>query len=406
MPFHINKIRKQFPILNQGKDGKHIVYLDSAASTFKPQCVIDKEIELAKEYYGNVHRSSHYMANRTTEQYEAARQKIAEFISASDTSEIVFTKGTTESINLLAYSFGETEISADDEIIISEMEHHANIIPWQLMCKRKGAKLRIAPINNEGEIDITKYEALFSPKTKLVSIAYVSNVLGTINPVKKLIEIAHQQGVPVMIDAAQAVKCIPVNVQELNADFLAFSGHKMYAPNGIGVLYGKKRWLEKLKPYQGGGEMIETVSFEKSTFMPAPYKFEAGTPNISGAIGLGAAADFLSSLGMQNVYQEELDLSRYLFESLSALNAVNIYGTSKDRIGAVAFKIEGVHDADITTLIDNLGIALRTGSHCTMPLHSRLGIDSTIRASVGIYNTKEDVDIMIKALNKVIAMLI
>ncbi|MFV0346748.1 MAG: aminotransferase class V-fold PLP-dependent enzyme [Bacteroidales bacterium] len=405
MSFNISEIRSQFPILNQRGITKPFVYLDSAASTFKTQAVVDKELELANEYYGNVHRSSHYMANRTTEEYEASRQKVANYVSAAEASEIIFTKGATEAINLLAQSFGDTEVSEDDEIIISEMEHHANIVPWQLMCERKSAKLKVIPINDKGELDTKKYKDLFSAKTKLVSLAYVSNVLGTINPIEEIIGIAHQNNVPIVIDAAQAVKCIPIDVQKLDVDFLVFSGHKMYASTGIGVLYGKKKWLEKLSPYQGGGEMIETVSFEKSTFMPPPYKFEAGTPNISGAIGLGAAADFLNSIGMQNVYEEELELSKYLFDSLSAIKNVKIYGTSAKRIGTVAFKIEGIHDADIATLIDNLGIALRTGSHCAMPLHSHFGIDSTIRASVGIYNTKEEVDKCVEALNKVIMML-
>ncbi|MFV0505848.1 MAG: aminotransferase class V-fold PLP-dependent enzyme [Bacteroidales bacterium] len=405
MPLNIEQIRSQFPILNQEEGKQPFVYLDSAASTFKPQVVINKELELANKYYGNVHRSSHYMANRTTEEYENSRQKIRKFISASESSEIIFTKGTTESINLLAYSFGETEISAGDELIISEMEHHANIVPWQLMCKRKGAKLKVIPINEKGELDIDKYKTLFSVKTKLVSVTYVSNVLGTVNPIEKLVELARSFNVPILLDAAQAVKCIPIDMQKIDADFLVFSGHKMYAPNGTGVLYGKKKWMEKLMPYQSGGEMIDTVSFEKSTFMPPPYKFEAGTPNISGAIGLGAAIDFLSNIGMQNIHEEELELSKYLFNSLSDISNLKVYGTSSNRIGAVAFKIEGIHDSDIATLIDNLGIALRTGSHCAIPLHSRLGIESTIRASVGIYNTKDDVDELTKAIKKVINML-
>jgi cysteine desulfurase / selenocysteine lyase len=400
MNYDINKIRSWFPVLSQKVFNNPLVYFDNAASTQKPMQVYNAQQRLFVEFYGNIHRAAHFMADKTTLEFEAVRDKVKDFINAENREEIIFTKGTTESANLIASSYGEQFLTRGSEIIVSEMEHHSNIVPWQLVALKKGAKVIKLPISESGELQTGLLPELITSRTKLIAVAHVSNVLGTINPVKQIIETAHNRGVPVFIDGAQAVQHIPVDVQYLDADFYAFSGHKMYGPNGVGVLYGKKKWLEKLPPYQGGGEMISEVTFEKTTFSEIPFKFEAGTPNITGVVALGAAIDMLQEIGIKNISDWEHELADYATSRLKSIEGMRIYGEAPRKSGVISFLIEGIHPFDIGALLDKMGIALRTGHHCADPLMSFYNIPGTVRISFGIYNTKEEIDLFLNALNR------
>ncbi len=403
--FDVQKIREQFPILNREVNGKQLVYFDNAATTQKPQRVIDA----VKNYYefenANVHRGIHYLSELATDKYEDSRVKVQKFLNAKESSEIVFTRGTTEGINLLSVSLCRDDFFKEgDEIIISNMEHHSNIVPWQLIAKRTGIKLKVVPITDAGELDFDAYKNLFSSKTKFVSLVHVSNTLGTINPVKEAIKIAHENDVPVLIDGAQATAHFPLDVQDLDCDFYVFSGHKTFGPTGIGALYGKKEFLEKLPPYQGGGEMIRDVTFEKTTYEGTPLKFEAGTPNIAGSIALGEALDFLSGLDREEVETHENELLKYATQKISEIKKVRIIGTAPNKSAVISFVVDGIHHYDIGTMMDTYGIALRTGHHCTQPIMARYGVTGTARASFALYNTKEEIDNFIDALNKIIKM--
>jgi len=400
--FEIEKIRNDFPILKRLVNGKLLVYLDNAATSQKPQSVIDALTQYYSFDNANIHRGLYFLSELATEQYETARLKVKELINALSASEIIFVRGTTEAINLVASSLCRAKHFKDgDEVIISHMEHHANIVPWQLMGDRKKIKLKVIPINDSGELDLDAYEKLITEKTKLVSIVHISNSLGTINPVKKIIEIAHSHGVPVLLDGAQAVPHFKVDVQDLNADFYAFSGHKVFGPTGIGVLYGKTEWLEMMPPYQGGGDMIRTVTFEKTTFDDLPRKFEAGTPNIAGGIGLGAAIDYLNQFDRNDLVAHENKLLDYATEKLSQVEGLRIIGTAKEKASVVSFVIDGIHPYDIGTIIDTDGIAIRTGHHCTQPLMARFNVPATARASFAFYNTKEEIDKLLLGIQKV-----
>lgn len=397
-----DEIRKEFPILGQKVHGKPLVYLDNAATTQKPQCVIDAISEVYCTINANVHRGVHHLSQVATEAMEQARTKVKEFIGAANRHEIIFTRGTTESINLVASSFGGTFLKSDDEVIISSVEHHSNIVPWQLLRERIGISLRIIPLTAECRLDIEAYKGLFSERTKLVSVAHVSNVLGVTNPVKEIIDIAHNHGVPVLVDGAQSTPHIKVNMQELDADFFAFSGHKVYAPTGIGVLYGKEKWLDAMQPYHGGGEMIKSVHFEKTTFNELPYKFEAGTPDYTGIIALGKALEWVQSKGIENIATHEHELTRYAVEQLKRIEGMRIFGDPDG--AAVSFLVGDIHPADLGTILDHLGIAVRTGHHCAQPLMELLGIPGTVRASFAAYNTKEEVDTLIKGIERAVKM--
>lgn len=397
-----DEIRKEFPILGQKVHGKPLVYLDNAATTQKPQCVIDAISEVYCTINANVHRGVHHLSQVATEAMEQARTKVKEFIGAANRHEIIFTRGTTESINLVASSFGGTFLKSGDEVIISSVEHHSNIVPWQLLCERIGISLRIIPLTAECRLDIEAYKGLFSERTKLVSVAHVSNVLGVTNPVKEIIDIAHNHGVPVLVDGAQSTPHIKVNMQELDADFFAFSGHKVYAPTGIGVLYGKEKWLDAMQPYHGGGEMIKSVHFEKTTFNELPYKFEAGTPDYTGIIALGKALEWVESKGIENIAAHEHELTRYAVEQLRGIEGMRIFGEPDG--AAVSFLVGDIHPADLGTILDHLGIAVRTGHHCAQPLMELLGIPGTVRASFAAYNTKEEVDTLIKGIGRAVKM--
>jgi cysteine desulfurase/selenocysteine lyase len=401
MNYDIQKIRQNFPVLKQQVYNKPLVYLDSAASAQKPVQVILKEEELHNNYYGNIHRAAHFMADKATAEFEAVRDKIKEFIGAGLREEIIFTKGTTESINLVANSFCEKFLIAGDEIIVSEMEHHSNIVPWQLAAQRKGAKIVKLPFADNGVLQTEKLPELINPKTKLIAVAHVSNVLGTVNPVAEITKIAHQNGVAVLIDGAQAVPHIKVDVQELNADFYVFSAHKLYGPNGVGVLYGKKKWLDQIPPYQGGGEMIAEVSFEKTTFNELPYKFEAGTPNITSVIAFGAAIDFINEIGITEIGRWEHELLEYATAKLKETEGILFYGEAQGKTGVISFNIEGVHSYDLGILLDKMGVALRTGHHCADTVMQHYNIQGTARISFAMYNTKEEIDSFIAALNRV-----
>lgn len=397
-----DEIRKEFPILGQKVHGKPLVYLDNAATTQKPQCVIDAISEVYCTINANVHRGVHHLSQVATEAMEQARTKVKEFIGAANRHEIIFTRGTTESINLVASSFGGTFLKSGDEVIISSVEHHSNIVPWQLLRDRIGISLRIIPLTADCKLDIEAYKGLFSERTKLVSVAHVSNVLGVTNPVKEIIDIAHSHGVPVLVDGAQSTPHIKVNIQELDADFFAFSGHKVYAPTGIGVLYGKEKWLEAMQPYHGGGEMIKSVHFEKTTFNELPYKFEAGTPDYTGIIALGKALEWVQSKGIGNIAVHEHELTRYAVEQLRKIEGMRIFGEPDG--AAVSFLVGDIHPADLGTILDHLGIAVRTGHHCAQPLMELLGIPGTVRASFAAYNTKEEVDTLIKGIGRAVKM--
>ncbi len=401
MGYDIKKLRQNFPVLSRQVYNKPLVYLDSAASAQKPVQVLLKEEQLYNNYYGNIHRAAHFMADQATADFEAVRDKIQKFIHAEFREEIIFTKGTTESINLVASSFCEKFLSAGDEIIVSEMEHHSNIVPWQLAAQRKGAKVVKLPFTDNGDLRIEKLPELINPKTKLIAVAHISNVLGTINPITEIVKIAHTNGVAVLVDGAQAVPHLTIDVQELDADFYAFSAHKLYGPNGVGVLYGKKKWLDKMPPYQGGGEMISEVSFEKTTFNELPYKFEAGTPNITSVIAFGAAIDFVLETGLENIANWEHKLLTYATSKIKEIEGVKIYGEANRKSSVISFNIEGVHAYDLGMLLDKMGIALRTGHHCADTVMQHFGIQSTARISFAMYNTKEEVDVFIRSLKKV-----
>lgn len=402
--FDIQKVREDFPILSRTVYGKPLVYLDNAATTQKSCAVVES---ITNEYYSvnaNVHRGVHFLSQQATEHHEAARETVRKFVNAHTTNEIVFTRGTTESINLLASCFVESQMKPGEEVIVSSMEHHSNIVPWQVEAAKCGIEIKVIPINDKGELLLDEYEKLFSPKTKLVSIVHVSNVLGTINPVKKMIQIAHAHGVPVLVDGAQSIPHMKVDVQDLDADFLAFSGHKVYGPTGIGVLYGKEDWLDRLPPYQSGGEMIQSVSFEKTVFNELPFKFEAGTPDYVGSVSLARALDYVSALGMDNIFAHEKELTNYAMKRLKEIEGMRIYGESEQKSGVVSFLVGQIHHLDMGTLLDQLGIAVRTGHHCAQPLMIRYGIEGTVRASFGLYNTLAEVDALVDGIKRVMKM--
>ncbi len=403
--YDINKVRDSFPILSRTVYGKPLVYLDNGATTQKPLCVLDAMREEYLNVNANVHRGVHWLSQQATDLHEAAREAVRKFINARSTNEIVFTRGTTESLNLVASSFTEGCMKEGDEVIVSTMEHHSNIVPWQLQAQRRGIVLKVIPMTEEGVLDLDAYRKLFTERTRLVSITHVSNVLGTVNPIKEMTHIAHEHGVPVMVDGAQSVPHFVVDVQELDCEFLAFSGHKVYGPTGVGVLYGKEAWLDRLPPYQGGGEMIEHVSFEKTTFERPPLKFEAGTPDYIATHGLAKALDYVSSLGMDNILSHEQDLTRYALQQLRTVEGIHIYGHSNDSGDAViSFNVGNIHPMDLGTLLDQLGIAVRTGHHCAQPLMDRLGVLGTVRASFGLYNTREEVDALVAGIKRVSVM--
>ena len=403
--YDITKVRESFPILSRTIYGKPLVYLDNGATTQKPLCVLDAMREEYLNVNANVHRGVHWMSQQATDLHEAARETVRKFINARSTTEIVFTRGTTESLNLVASSFVEGCMKEGDEVIVSTMEHHSNIVPWQLQEQRKGIVLKVIPMTDEGELLLEEYEKLFTERTKLVSVTQVSNVLGTINPVKEMIRIAHEHGVPVVVDGAQSVPHFAVDVQDLDCDFLAFSGHKVYGPTGVGVLYGKEEWLDRLPPYQGGGEMIERVSFTKTTFERPPLKFEAGTPDYIATHGLATALDYVTSLGMDNILAHEQDLTHYALQQLRDIEGMHIYGHNNDSGDAViSFNVGDIHHMDLGTLLDQLGIAVRTGHHCAQPLMDRLGILGTVRASFGLYNTREEVDALVAGIKRIAMM--
>ena len=403
--YDITKVRESFPILSRTVYGKPLIYLDNGATTQKPLCVLDAMQEEYLNVNANVHRGVHWMSQQATDLHEAARETVRKFINARSTTEIVFTRGTTESLNLVASSFVEGCMKEGDEVIVSTMEHHSNIVPWQLQEQRKGIVLKVIPMTDEGELLLEEYEKLFTDRTKLVSVTQVSNVLGTVNPVKEMIRIAHEHGVPVVVDGAQSVPHFAVDVQDLDCDFLAFSGHKVYGPTGVGVLYGKEEWLDRLPPYQGGGEMIERVSFEKTTFERPPLKFEAGTPDYIATHGLATALNYVTSLGMDNILAHEQDLTRYALQQLREIEGMHIYGHRNDSGDAViSFNVGDIHHMDLGTLLDQLGIAVRTGHHCAQPLMDRLGILGTVRASFGLYNTREEVDALVAGIKRIAMM--
>lgn len=401
----INQIRADFPILSRQIYGKPLVYLDNAATTQKPLCVLDAMRDEYLNVNANVHRGVHWLSQQATDLHEAARETVRAFINAKSTTEIVFTRGTTESLNLVAATFCDAFMHEDDEVIVSVMEHHSNIVPWQLQQRKKGFKLRVIPMTEDGVLDIDAYKALINEHTRLVSVTAVSNVLGTINPVKEIIEIAHAHDIPVMVDGAQSVPHMKVDVQDLDCEFLAFSGHKVYGPTGVGVLYGKEEWLEKLPPYQGGGEMIEHVSFERTTFERPPLKFEAGTPDYIATHGLAKALDYVSEIGMDNIYRHEQELTQYALKRLQEIDEIHIYGHRNAQSDAViSFNVGNIHHSDIGTLLDQLGIAVRTGHHCAQPLMDRMDVLGTVRASFALYNTMEEVDAWVEGLKRVMRM--
>lgn len=402
--YNIDHIREDFPILSRTVYGKPLIYLDNAATTQKPRCVVEA---ITEEYYSvnaNVHRGVHFLSQQATELHEASRETVRRFINARSTAEIIFTRGTTESINLIASSFTDSQMEAGDEIIISTMEHHSNIVPWQLQAERKGIKLKVIPMNDRGEVLLDEYASLFTERTKLVSITHMSNVLGTINPVKEMIATAHAHNIPVLVDGAQAVPHMKVDVQELGADFYAFSGHKIYGPTGVGVLYGKEEWLDRLPPYQGGGEMIQNVSFEKTTFNTPPFKFEAGTPDYVGTTALARALDYVSSIGIEAIAAHEHELTQYAMKRMKEIEGLRIFGEAEQKGGVISFLVKDIHHFDMGTLLDRLGIAVRTGHHCAEPLMHRLGIEGTVRASFALYNTFEEVDLLVEGINRVSKM--
>ncbi|MCX6231899.1 MAG: cysteine desulfurase [Bacteroidetes bacterium] len=397
----INKIRLDFPILKQKVYGKPLVYFDNGATTQKPQCVIDAIVKYYTEENSNIHRGVHFLSQTATVAHENARESVREFINAAHAHEIIFTRGTTESINLVASSFGKKFIQKGDEVLISAMEHHSNIVPWQLICEEKEAVLKVIPFHKNGELDIAAFENLISERTKIIAVTHVSNALGTINPVKEIIKTAHAKDIPVLIDGAQGIAHTSVDVQDLDCDFYCFSAHKLYAPMGIGVLYGKEKWLNAMPPYQGGGEMIQTVTFEKTTYNELPFKFEAGTPSVGDVLGLAAALEYIISIGMDNIAAYENDLLEYASSELLKIEGIQIIGTAKHKAAVLSFLIDNIHPYDAGTIIDRFGVAVRTGHHCAQPVMDILGIPGTIRASFAFYNTKEEIDVLISAVKKV-----
>lgn len=402
--YDIQQVRADFPILSRQIYGRPLVYLDNGATTQKPLCVLDAMRDEYLNVNSNVHRGVHWMSQQATELHEAARETVRRFIHAANTTEIVFTRGTTEGINLVAATFAESQMQAGDEVIVSVMEHHSNIVPWQLQAAKRGIVIKVIPMNDKGELLIDEYERLFTDRTRMVSVCHVSNVLGTVNPVERIIRIAHAHDVPVLVDGAQSAPHIPIDVQRMDCDFYAFSGHKMYGPTGVGVLYGKEAWLEKLPPYQGGGEMIENVSFERTTFERPPLKFEAGTPDYVATNGLAKAIAYMERLGVDNIARHEQDLTRYATQQLQQIDGLRIYGNAADKDAVISFLVGDIHHMDMGTLLDRLGIAVRTGHHCAQPLIDRLGILGTVRASFALYNTRDEVDALVDGISRVARM--
>jgi len=399
--FDVQAVRRDFPILSRTVHGKPLVYLDNAASTQKPRTVIDTERALYEEYYANIHRGVHQLSVQATDAYEAARLKVQRFLGAAHSKEIIFVRGVTEAINLVAQSFGRRKVRGGDEVLISALEHHSNIVPWQLLCDEKGAHLKVAPINDRGEIILEELERQIGPRTRLVSVAHISNALGTVNPIREIVALAHRHGVPVLVDGAQAAARVPVDVQELGCDFYAFSGHKVYGPSGIGALFGRAELLEEMPPYQGGGDMILSVTFGKTIYNDLPHKFEAGTPNIAGTIGLGAALDYLTGHGLAAIQAHEDALLQHALERLSSVPGLTFIGTADKRAGAISFVIDGIHPHDIGTVLDYEGVAIRTGHHCAQPVMARYGVPATARASLGLYNTHQEIETLVEGLHKV-----
>ena len=397
----IDAIRAQFPILQREVNGKPLVYLDNGATSQKPQSMIDAVSNYYSNENSNIHRGVHTLSQEATSAYEDVRKKVQKFINAEHDHEIILTSGTTGGINLVASSFGESLVRKGDEILITAMEHHSNIVPWQMLCERRGAHLKVLPISKEGEIDIEEFKKLIGPKTELISLVHISNSLGTVNPIKEMIEIAHSENIPVLVDGAQAIHHTPVDVQELDADFYVFSAHKMYGPTGVGVLYGKEELLNDMKPYQGGGDMIKSVTFEKTTYNDLPHKFEAGTPNIAGGIGLGAAIDFIESVGFDFIEKHEAELVRFAISELKNIKGLRFIGTAKERAGLVSFVLEGIHPYDTGVILDKLGIAVRTGHHCTQPVMNFFEVPGTVRASFAVYNTKQEVVKLVEGIDRV-----
>lgn len=402
--YDINKVREDFPILSRQIYGKPLVYFDNGATTQKPLCVLDAMRNEYLNVNANVHRGVHYLSQQATDLHEAARETVRKFINAPKVEEVIFTRGTTESLNLVVSSFGDRFLSEGDEVIVSVMEHHSNIVPWQLLAAKKGIAIKVIPMTDEGDVIMEEYEKLFNERTRIVSITQVSNVLGTINPVKEMIRIAHEYEVPVMVDGAQSTPHMKVDVQDLDCDFFAFSGHKIYGPTGIGVLYGKEKWLDEMPPYQGGGEMIESVSFEKTTFEKLPFKFEAGTPDYVATHGLATALNYVTELGLDNIFAHEQELTRYAMEQMKEIPGMRLFGTSQHKDAVISFLVGDIHHLDMGTLLDRLGIAVRTGHHCAEPLMHRLGISGTVRASFALYNTKEEVDALVAGIKRVSQM--
>ena len=398
----VEKVRADFPVLHQMVNGKPLVYLDNASTTQKPQAVIDTLVQYYSADNSNVHRGVHTLSQRATDHYEEARAKVRKFINAEADEEIIYVRGTTEGINLVAQTFGRQNVGEGDEIIVTAMEHHSNIVPWQILCQERGANLKVIPITEQGELAMEEYERLLGPRTKLVSIVHQSNALGTVNPAKQIIDMAHSLGVPVLVDGAQSAPHMAIDVQDLGCDFFAFSGHKLYGPTGIGVLYGRAGLLNAMPPYQGGGEMIKSVNFEKTIYNDLPHKFEAGTPDIAGAIGLGTAIDYISNLGMDNIYNYERELLEYGTERLSAIEGVRIIGTAREKAGVLSFVMEGIHPHDIGTILDTEGIAVRTGHHCAQPVMDRYEIPATARASLALYNTREEIDALVRGIDRTV----
>ncbi|MEX2302997.1 MAG: cysteine desulfurase [Bryobacterales bacterium] len=399
-PLDAAAYRKDFPALNQSVHGKPLVYLDNAATSQKPLAVIEAIRKFYLEDCANVHRGVHELSQRATEDYENARVEVQKFLGAGDSSEVIYTRGTTESINLVAHSYGRTHVKSGDEVLISAIEHHSNIVPWQMLCEERGAKLRVAPINQAGELLMDEFEKLLSDRTRIVAVTHVSNALGTINPVKRIIELAHKRGIPVLIDGAQAVPHMKVNVRELDCDFYALSSHKMFGPTGIGILYGKRELLQKMPPYQGGGDMIASVTFEKTTYNTLPYKFEAGTPNIADAIGLGETVRYLNGVGLDRIAAYEHDLLDYATKAVSKVDGVKLIGTAREKASVLSFLLEGVHAHDLGTILDREGVAIRAGHHCAQPVMDFFGVPATARASLAFYNTREDIDRLVQAIGK------
>jgi cysteine desulfurase/selenocysteine lyase len=402
--YDVDAIRRDFPILSREIYGKPLVYLDNAASAQKPEAVIAAERDVYERCYANIHRGVHWLSVHATDAYDASREKARAFLNAAAAHEIVFVRGTTEAVNLVAQTYGRTRVGTGDSVLITGLEHHSNIVPWQMLCEEKGATLAVAPLNDAGEVDLDALERLITPRTRIVSVAHLSNALGTILPIRRICEVAHARGVPVLVDGAQAAPRMPVDVQALGCDFYAFSSHKIYGPSGVGVLYGKTELFEAMPPYQGGGDMIRSVTFEKTTYNALPYKFEAGTPNIAGGIAFGAALDYVRDIGLESIEAHEADLLRYATEAMQRIPGLTVIGTAREKAGVLSFVLDGVHPHDIGTVLDREGIAIRTGHHCAQPVMDRFKLPATARASFGLYNTRAEVDALVRAIHKVIGM--